>query len=860
MRLQAVSYYARTVSTAAELHQTRADEFLGNYLAEIADRPGIDEMVEAGAFRTSQRELIESVIGAGHSGLARARRRAEHFIHDDGVTYGTALSDESPGPWRIDPLPVIIAGDEWTSIERGLAQRNELLRRIFDDVYGEQRLLRSRKIPAEVVLGHHGYVRQAAGIPQASKHLILSATDLGRNGNGDWVVIDDRLQAPSGAGYAMATRRIVAQLLPRVHRMVDLAKLRGFFHTMTAAVLAVAPETDGEPRSVMLSPGHASETAFDQAFMASLLGFPLVEADDLVVQSGRVWLRASHGLVPVDAVMRRVDETWVDPLDLRGNSRLGVPGLLETVRQQHTAVLNPIGAGVLENPGFVPLLPELCRELLGEEQLLPSAETWWCGDDVGRSHVLANLEQLLLKPIHRTTIPHTIPGWELSNTEREELRQRIEAEPWAWTGQQPLTLSSAPVVTDTGVEARRFVLRTFGVRLADEHVLMPGGLGRVGATRDTTHITNASGALAKDVWIVGGSENLGLPVLELVGERRRPVREALGFEITPRGADNLYWFGRYSERTDATVRFLAVANDLANDHGAHPDTPGGAALARILEAVSRTLGVRRLDENETAVSYLRKLVDDRRTPGTVGASVIRLELAAQYVRELLSGDTWPVLASLERAVDGVPGDDDELQPIFDELLGPLLSLQGIVAHGLYRDASWAFVDAGIRMERAQFTLGLLRSTLSDAQSPVTEYLVSEAVLGIGDSTMTNRRRIAAGQGPRGQVESTLDLLLTEPDNPRSVMFQIVRIARNLSRIGDERLAARVHALGETLAAADVDQLTDRRSLLITLLDETRSELQAVSDEISRRHFNRQAPQSTFQQRWYADEREEGWSI
>ena len=473
--------------------------------------------------------------------------------------------------------------------------------------------------------------------------------------------------------------------------------------------------------------------------------------------------------------------------------------------------------------------------------------------------MLARLDRLVLKPIHRDVGDHAIPGWLLDAAARDEHRARIEAEPWAWTGQEPLPLSTAPVVGADGLEPRRFVLRAFGVRLGDEHVVMPGGLGRVGADREAIHITSGTGGLAKDVGIVGGPDRLGLPVLDRVAQRRPRVREALGFEITPRGADNLYWFGRYSERTDATVRLLAVANDLANDHGAHPDTPGAAALARILDAVARLIAVRAPREGEPIVQYLRELVSGRDTAGTIANSIDRLELAAQYVRELVSGDTWPVLADLVRARDDVPGDADELQSSFDGLLGPLLALQGIVAHGLYRDESWAFVDAGIRMERAQFTLGLVRAALGAPQSPLVEYLVSEAVLGVGDSTMTNRRRIAIGIGPAGQVESTLDLLLAERDNPRSVHFQAVRLARNLRVVGDDELARRMDALAAELADLDVDALTDRRTELVAFTARALDELREVSAAIEQRHFRRQAPQSTFQQRWYGHVRDgESW--
>ena len=289
--------------------RSRADALLDAYRTALAEASaaapvapsGFDELVAPDGVRLGSEGLVAALADQGHRELERIRRRAERYIDDDGVTYGTAPEGGVPGPWRIDPLPVFLHGAEWAQLERGLEQRARLLQLVLDDVYGEQRLLRERRIPAEVVLGHRGYVRAAAGIPAERRPLIATATDLGRDAEGRWTVFDDRTQAPSGAGYAMATRRIVAQLLPRLHRITDVAKLRGFFHTMTAAILAAAPDHDAVPRTVLLSPGPGSETAFDQAFTASLLGFPLVEADDLQVRAGRIWLRASHGLVPIDA-------------------------------------------------------------------------------------------------------------------------------------------------------------------------------------------------------------------------------------------------------------------------------------------------------------------------------------------------------------------------------------------------------------------------------------------------------------------------------------------------------------------------------------------------------------------------------
>ncbi|MGO2111009.1 MAG: circularly permuted type 2 ATP-grasp protein [Pseudoclavibacter sp.] len=842
---------------------TEADEATAPFQERVAGPDGIDDALLGtdvasgrltGAHGDDERvvnELLRLDRRTFRSALADVRR----FVQDDGITYGPHGDAESGRPWQIDPLPVVLDGDEWSHLERGLQQRAHVLGLIYDDLSSRQRLLRDGILPAASVLGHPGYVRQAFGIPSERRPLTIGATDLGRDADGNWNVLYDRTQAPSGAGYAMATRRIVSRVQPRLHRSTEMSTLLGYFHTMAAAIRETAPATDAPPRVVLLSPGPLSETAFDQAFTASLLGVPLVEADDLVVRDAKVWMRGSHGLVPVDVVVRRVDETFSDPLDLRGDSKLGVPGLVESSRMGLTTVLNPIGSGVLENGVIIASFDRITRELLGEDPLLPSPPTWWCGDEQGLQHVLANLENLVVKPAARAEGSRLIEGWMLSSAERDELRSRLSAEPWAWIGQEPLPLSTTSIVTESGLEQRNFVLRTFGVRLGDTHVVMRGGLGRVSSTPGAVTVSSERGALAKDVWVLGNEPSTGYPLPARHGERAGAQSRANLFETTPRGADNLYWFGRYTERTDGTTRLLAVANDLAGDHSMHPGTPGSVALDAVLTAIQLLHRSRLKTPGESASDYLRQLVAGAAPNGMVASSVDRVVRAAQGVRELVSGDTWAVLASLERAVAEIPDDADELQPHFDALLGPILALQGITDHGMYRDTTWAFMDVGTRMERAQFVLTLLRNVLSPGGSPITEFHISEAVLAVGDSTISHRRRVAAATGPSTHLESTLDLLVTDRGNPRSVEFQLERIAANLEVIGDVELSEAAEQLAARVSWLDLSRLADDRGALFDEFGAVLGELRELNDRLTQRHFRRQLPLHAVQpQRWSVSER------
>ena len=795
----------------------------------------VDELVTRTGLRSDQAALGAAVTAMGLGGLQAARAEARTFASDEGVTYGTERNRSRN--WAIDPIPVLLGAAEWKALERGLKQRAKLLDLVLCDLYGERSLLRRRVIPPEVVLAHDGYIRQTDDIgAPGDRQLLISATDLGRDSSGAWVVISDRAQAPSGPGYAMATRRIISRVMAGLHRSTPLARLRGFFQTFTAALQDASPSATEPPRVVLLTPGPGSETAFEQAYLATLLGFPLVEADDLVMHRGKVWLRAGDRLEQVDVILRRVDAAYSDPLELRGDSQLGIPGLIEAARNRTVAVVNPVGAGVLENPGLIPHLGAAGRALLGEDLLLPTPATWWCGDDSSRSHVLANLAGLVLKPISRSSGPLRY-GWQLTAGQREELAAAITAEPWAWCGQEPMQLSTAPVVTSNGLEPRRFVLRTFGVAHNDDYHFLPGGLGRVAARAGEYTVSNYTGALAKDVWVI--SSDLDQP--SAARDRRLtlpPTARATG--LSPRVADNLFWMGRYAERAEGTARLLMVVDDFAEDNSSRTGTPGSRATGVLLDAVAWVTVGGSIRDGETSLDYLRRAVLDASRSGTVRNCAVQVTNAAQHVRDLLSVDTWSVIGRLQQTLAETPGDNDQLQPLLADVLESLLALAGIIASSMVRDESWAFLDAGCRIERGPMTLALLGRTLTADRGRDVDDLVVEGVLRAGESIITHRRRAAAGTGPTMTLESAIDLLLLDRINPRSVIYQAESLAADLSLLGDEASAARALGLTRTLGDIDIEDLLEPAPLAVQLAS-LEQEFRRLSDDLTARHFLRQAP-------------------
>ncbi len=808
---------------------------------------GLDELLDTRRAADQQR-LVAALDGMGLGALRVASAEASRLVADDGIRYGAPNALGQARNWVLDPIPVVIGADEWADLRDGLEQRAHLLDAIVRDFYGPRQLLEQGLIPPQVVLGHPAFIPQADGVLLPGRQLVLTSTDLVRDAHGRWTVIGDRTAAPSGAGYAMANRRIVSRVMAGLHRTTQLARLRGFFQTMRNALQEAAPTDGHTPRGVLLSPGTGSETAYEQGFLATLLGFPLVEAEDLAMRDGRVWITASDRMDPVDVVMRRVDSAFSDPLDLRADSRLGVPGLLEAARRRTVAVVNPIGTGVLENAALLAFLPALSRAVLGEDLRIDNVETLWLGHEPDMRRVLGDIDSWVVKPISRLT-GLSLFGSRLDRAEREQLRRRVQAQPWAYAAQADVQVSTAPVVTPTGLAPRRFVLRTFAVARGDDYHFLPGGLGRVADAPDAVRVSNSDGALAKDVWVLAPE-----PAATAVDLGPRADIQLTGLHLrtsvlAPRVAENLYWVGRYAERAEGTARLLRVVDDLVEDHQHRPGSPGHAVMAAMLDAQTRVTGLV-VPLGEEPLDTLVRSLHDGTTPGTLRYAVRRLDGAAQEVRDLLAYDFWHVLARLERTLRDDASRHWQVQPRLHDVLESTLALAGIFVESMVRDESWGFIDAGTAMERAQHVVALLRATLVQQRPPTVDGQVSEAVLEVGESIITHRRRTASGDGPAWPVQSAIALLVLDPSNPRSLTFQVARLAVALRVVGDDTVIRAVEELAEWVDAIDLHAATaGDRSALEVALTEADSRLRRIDESLIRRHFSRMAPQRALPTGW-----------
>ena len=828
--------------------------------------PIFDEFAaEDGTVRHGWSALLTGLDEFADTDLLHAQREVARLLEDDNVTYtpspGSTISiaDEpnghgppdaatrlaEPQPWRLDPLPLILDDHEWAGLEAGLVQRAELLDTILADLYGPRRLLSRRHLPPEAILDHDEYLRPLVGTRGlASQRLFLVAADLGRDSSGRWKVISDRTQAPSGAGYAMQNRRVVSRVMPEIYQQANLHRLTPFFQAMRLALVDAAPGVVEDPRVVVLSPGTLSETAFDQAFVSSLLGFPLLEGSDLTVRDGRVWMRVLGKLEQVDVILRRVDSLWMDALELRGDSRLGVTGLLECVRQGTVSVLNNLGSGVLENPALMPFLPELCERLLGQTLRLPSVETWWCGDETALSHVLTNLDSIVIRPISRGH-GRSVRGTALTRRQRELLADKIKAAPHRFVGQEVLHLSSAPTSEEDRLVRRNVVLRSFAVRSGSSYAAMLGGLARV--TDDTSDgrgvlVSDPNGQLAKDVWVVG-SEPVAAPRVIVRG----PTDEEAGFvpalsasiAMVPRVLNDLYWFGRYAERAEDLLRVLLATRTVAIETDL--DAARGQALDVMLQAVTHvsTTYPGFLTSRVEMMPEFRSILLDRQRPGTVAQSLGALSMAAQGVRDQLSEDVWMVLADMERALAALaanPHDQGlQLTDVSERVVSGLLALAGIATENMVRDPGWYLLDAGRGLERALQILALLRVTICSEHGPDADRTVLEAVLVAAESIVTFRRRYRGRTG----VDALFELLVIDSFNPRSVAYQLQRIRIDLRALPNTSPTARplrlLDSLAERVRTSDPVALAEsaegRRPELDDLLLGLQRQLRSLSEAI-----------------------------
>ena len=814
---------------------------------------GYDELIdETGEIRPAWTELAERVGQRGRAGLTRLREVVGSLVDNDGITHveldrhGEPVTDGGdiarPAMWQLDGIPLLVSAADWTTLEAGVEQRSRLLDAVLRDLYGERRSITSGILPPQLLFGHPGYIRAARGIDNPGRHqLFMLGCDVSRAGDGRFLVNADRTQAPSGAGYALAGRRVISRAIPDIYEGIGPRPATPFAQSLRLALIDAAPATAEDPVVVVLSPGIHSATAFDQAYLATVLGFPLVESEDLVVRDGKLWLRSLGSLKRVDAVLRRVDAEYADPLDLRPDSRLGVVGLVEVQRRGAVSVINTLGSGILESPGVQRFLPELAELLCSERPLLDAPALYWAGFDDERSHLLARMASLVIKS---TTGGRTFVGPALSRAQLDGLAARIEAHPWQWVGQELPQFSHAPTQHyGESLSAGCVGMRLFTVSQRSGYAAMVGGMGYVLAPGHAAFQLNT--VAAKDIWVRPTARSLAEPQPPLI-----PVELPAGtkFVSSPRVLADLFWIGRYAERAEHTARLLSVTRDRYHEYHYRLGIPGSECLPTLLGTLREVTGMGGgavLSPEEEAAAgprMLRALTVDRQQPGSLAHSVDRLALAARAVRDQMSNDTWMILGGVERELTRKPltdagADDTGLGRAQRQTLAGMLALSGVINESMVHDAGWTMMDVGKRIERGLSLAALLRATLSVVRDPEAERTITESALVACESSVIYRR-LNPG---RVSIEAVAALVLFDERNPRSLAYQLDRLARDLHSLPGASGSSRAERAAEDLSSrlrrldpADLEEVDaqGRRAALDKLLGSMVAGLSELSDIIT----------------------------
>jgi len=799
------------VGAVAAAEKTAPAGWLAGYPRSTA---AFDELLsETGRVRPHYAKLIGALEGLSPAELRHRWETSRRFVHEQGITYNVYGDPRGmERPWQLDPIPFVIAPDEWRALEGGLIQRATLLNRILADCYGAQELIRSRWLSPALVFAQPDFLRPCHNLrPPENIFLHFYGADLARSPDGRWWVVSDRTQIPTGAGYALANRLVTSRILPEPFRDNHVHRLAGFFRETQNTLARLAPRKPDNARVVMLTPGPHNETYFEQAYLARYLGYLLVEGQDLIVRDNRVFLKTLSGLDRVDVILRRVDDDFCDPLELRNDSMLGVPGLVEALRAGNVAVANALGCGLVQSPAFMAFLPGLCRHLLGEELKLPSAATWWCGQDSARQYVSENLDRLVVKPAFRSRLRVADSPKSLGAAEREALRRRIEFDPDLYVAQERVEWSTAPSWEGNGLTARPVGLRAFLVSCGSSYSVMPGGLTRV--SPDTgAFISMQHGGSSKDTWIMSAA-----PVEEttlLYASNQNLDLRRTGNNLPSRLADNFFWLGRYSERADETARLLRSTLRRFNPERTGSAMPLLGPLLQTLEKQGQLPGLlekTELRQNPEAfeAELLAAIFDPARS-GSLRHVVDHLQRLAMFVRDRTSNDMWRVLSRLNERL-AMPATSlvllaGDATAVLNETLLGLAAFHGLARENMTRAQAWRFLDMGLRLERAIYLSTLLDATLHSPQAEDPSLL--EAVLEVADSSITFRSRYNL----LPHLPAVFDLVLLDDKNPRSVLFQINQLTQHFEYLPCDREGAT--GLGKQILADCLARLnqTDAREL------------------------------------------------
>lgn len=748
-------------------------------------------------------------------------------IQDLGMAFRIA-GDAEERSWPLNPMPLIIGAEEWRDVEQGLVQRANLLEQVVADIYGSQKLVEEGALPAAVVTGSRYFARNMIGLqPRGNHYLHVYAVDLARGPLGQWRVLADRLRLANGIGYSLENRLAFSRSTGTLLSDINARRLAGFFSELREGIARDCQREN--PRIALLTPGRFNQSYPEQAHLARYLGFPLVEGRDLTVSDDRLYVRTIAGPKRIDAVWRWIDTNALDPLTFDSRSAIGVPDLFDAWARGGLEMANWPGVEVLESPAFSAFLPRLCKRLLGVEPLLPNIATWWCGQPGEASIVKERLDELVVtsafgQPVEALIGKEPVPGARLGAKERSALLDAMQRRPMDYCGQEIVHLSTTPALIDETFVPRAFTLRAFVARGADgQWTVMPGGFARLSSSGEMLTSLMGEGVLSADVCVVDEVPGVHQAATPLGGA---PAIRRGGGILASQAADNLYWFGRYCERAEMTLRIvrsiLGGSIEVDGTSGRDPE------VRRLLVNILYLWGSISEDTVKLPTQQIcRAVLVEAELAGGVTRLLDNIRSVGQSLRDRFAPDFWR-LASRRLPPFESFRPDAVLKQAHD-LIERFSALAGLIAEDMVRSHALRFLDMGRRVERALSICRLTRQLCrSEAESDALSVL-----LDLCDSQITYRSRYLAG----ATRDPVLDLVLLDPDNPRSLVFQLSTLNHHIAALPTlaedhlpEQPLREARAVLAPLMSLTIDAVDDG------LLQDTETRLLSLSEALSARYF------------------------
>lgn len=773
------------------------------------------------------RQIAAGIDGLGRHGGADAQDQVARQIAELGLTFRIA-GDADERDWPLTAMPLIVGGGEWAKVERGLIQRARLLEAVAADLYGEQKLVANGNLPPAAIAGSRYFARKMLGHrPGSGNFLHFYAADLARGPSGNWRILGDRLRLANGVGYALENRMAMSRLVDDTYSSANVRRIADFFGGLRDGIARDCRRE--RPRIALLTPGRFNQSYPEQAHLARYLGLPLVEGRDLVVIDNRLYVRTIAGPKRIDALWRWIDTNALDPLNFDSRSRIGVANLLEAWAKGGLEVVNWPGVEVLESPAFSAFMPRLCQTLLNEPLELPNVATWWCGQQREIEVVQRRLGELVVlpafgQPVEGLPDGAAIAGAGLDPARKAALLEAMRRRPMDYCGQEIVNFSTTPALIEGRLAPRPFTIRAFVARSADgSWTVMPGGFARISSTGDQFTSLMGEGDMSADVCIVDDAPRARLKASVLTEEPR--IWRGSGI-LASQAADNLFWFGRYIERAETTVRIvrsiLGSSIEIDGSHARDPEVR--ASLVHLLEfwgAISEATA--RLPVHQACAAALA----ESELPGGVGALVRQSQQVGLLLRERFARDFWRIVRRPMPVID-----IQNPQAMLDSAKGLIEhfgTLAGLHSENMVRGLAWRFLDMGRRIERAIAICSISRQLTS-----LTEQGDALGVLlDLSDSQIAYRSRYLTGP----MRNPVLDLVMLDPCNPRSLIFQVERLNEHIAALPGltddnvpEAPLLAVRAALALLETATVESFGDGQ------VAEIQSRLVTLSDAIATRYF------------------------